>query len=295
MLWVGGCTDDRAFGAKDLVEAGVPVYRNALPCLRAVRAAADFGALVHELEAGQREPARPAGTDAAAVRTQLARSGPRLTEREAKCMLSAYGLAVTRESLARDAQEAVSHARALGGSVAVKIDSPDIAHKTEAGAIALGVQGDAAVREAYDAVMQAARRFAPDAAINGVLVQEMAPRGVEMMLGVVRDPVFGPVIAAGLGGIHVEVLRDIAYRVAPVTADEARRMLRELRGYKVLEGVRAAPPSDVDALVDAIVRLSWFAHDLSDRVSELDINPLLVFERGAGVKAVDALMVRRSG
>jgi acetyltransferase len=293
MLWVGGCTDDREFGAKDLIEAGTPVYRNALPCLRAVRAAADFGALVREFKAGLRAPVRPAHADAAAARALLGKAGPRLTEREAKAVLAAYGLPVTREMLARDAEEAVAHARALGGAVAIKIDSPDIAHKTEAGAIRLGVQGDEAVRTAFAAVMQAARRFAPQAAINGALVQEMAAGGVETMLGIVRDPVFGPVVAAGLGGIHVEVLRDIAYRIAPVTAEEARRMLRELRGYRLLEGVRGAPPADIEALVEAIVRLSWFAHDLEGEIAELDINPLLVLERGAGVKVVDALIVRR--
>ena len=294
MLWVGGCTDDRAFSAKDLIEAGVPVYRNALPCLRAVRAAADFGALVRELKAGARAPVRPAHADADAARTLLARASQRLTEREAKAVLAAYGVPVTREMLASDADEAVAHARVIGGPVAIKIDSPDIAHKTEAGAIRLGVLGDEAVRQAFAEVTQSARRFAPQAAINGVLVQEMAAQGVEMMLGVVRDPVFGPVVAAGLGGIHVEVLRDIAYRIAPVTPDEALRMLRELRGYKLLEGVRGAPPADIAALVDTIVRLSWFAHDLDADIAELDINPLLVFERGAGVKVVDALMVRRS-
>ncbi|MGH8667539.1 MAG: acetate--CoA ligase family protein [Burkholderiales bacterium] len=295
MLWVGGCNDDRAFSAKDLIEAGTPVYRNALPCLRAVRAAADFGALVTEFKAGLREPERPARADASAARALLARAGKRLTEREAKAMLAAYGFTTTREMLARDAEEAIAHARALGSTVAIKIDSPDIAHKTEAGAIRLGVHGDAAVRQAFDAVTQSAQQFAPAAAINGVLVQEMAAKGIETMLGIVRDPVFGPVVAAGLGGIHVEVLRDIAYRIAPVTADEARRMLRELRGYKLLEGVRGAPPADIEALVEAIVRLSWFAHDLGGEIAELDINPLLVFERGAGVKVVDALIVRRDG
>ena len=151
------------------------------------------------------------------------------------------------------------------------------------------------MRQAFADVTQAARQFNPKAAINGVLVQEMGRRGVEMMLGVVRDPVFGPVVAAGLGGIHVEVLRDIAYRVAPVTPLEAQRMLAELRGYKLLEGVRGAPPADIGALADAIVRLSWFAHDLADAIAEIDFNPLFVFERGAGVQALDALIVRREG
>jgi acetyltransferase len=186
----------------------------------------------------------------------------------------------------------VAQARDLASRVALKIDSPDILHKTEAGAIRLGVQGDDTVRQGYIDVVAAAQRYAPGARINGVLVQEMAAPGIEVMLGVVRDPVFGPVVAAGLGGIHVEVLRDIAYRIAPVTPEEAGNMLRELRGYKLLEGVRGAKPAAIDALVATIVRLSWFARDFSGEIAELDINPLLVFERDAGVKVVDALMIR---
>jgi len=290
MLWIGGCTDDAQFGARDLVAAGVPVYRNATPCLRAVRAAADFGALVAAHKAGSNKPVRPADTDVQAARRLLEGAAGKLTEREAKQVLAAYGLPTTREHLARSADEAISHARTLGGPVAVKIDSPDIQHKTEAGAIRLAVQGDEAVRRAYDEVLAAARRYAPNAKLNGALVQEMAPKGTEMMLGILRDPVFGPVIAVGLGGVHVEVLRDVAYRIAPITPEEAAKMLRELRSYKLLEGVRGAPPADIAALIATIVRLSWFAHDFAERVSELDINPLLVFERGKGVVAVDALI-----
>jgi acetyltransferase len=230
--------------------------------------------------------------DPGAARERLKSAGARLTEREAKSVLAAYGFAVTREQLAGSADDAVAAARALGGRVAVKIDSPDIQHKTEAGAIRLGVEGDDAVRQAYADVVAAARRFAPGAAINGVLVQEMVAPGLEMMLGIVRDAVFGPVVAAGLGGIHVEVLRDIRYRIAPVAPDEALAMLHELKGYKLLEGVRGAAPRDVDALAAAIVRLSWFAHDFGDAVAELDINPLVVFERGRGASVVDALIVR---
>jgi acetyltransferase len=140
--------------------------------------------------------------------------------------------------------------------------------------------------------VRASQQYAPHAKLNGVLIQEMAPAGVEMMLGVVADPVFGPVVAVGLGGIYVEVLKDVAYRAAPVTPRQAADMVNELRSAKILGGVRGMPPRDRERLTDLIVRLSWFAHDFRQEVAELDMNPVIVLERGAGARVVDALIVR---
>jgi acetate---CoA ligase (ADP-forming) len=294
MIWVGACTDDAQPTAEELVAAGVPVYRDALPCLRAIRAAADFGQRVAARKQGADLPQRPAGISIQAARDKLGVRTGTLTEREAKLVLAEYGFPVTHERLARTADEAVIHARAVAGSVALKIDSADIPHKTDAGAIKLGLQGDDAVRRGYSEVMDAAAHHAPDARINGVLVQEMVPPGVEMMLGIISDPVFGPVVAAGLGGIHIEVLRDVSYRVAPVTPADALAMVNELRGRKLLDGVRGMPPRDVECLCDLIVRLSWFAHDFRNEIAEIDINPLVVLQRGAGGRVVDALIVRRA-
>ena len=232
--------------------------------------------------------------DRDAVANRLKGLGAKITEREAKSVLACYGLPVTQEALAATADEAVAHAAKIGGKVVLKIDSPDIAHKTEAGGVKLGVEGRAAIGEAFDAIMKSAKAYAPAAKLNGVLVQEMAKPGVELMLGVIRDPVFGPVVAVGLGGIFVEVLKDISYRAAPVTPVQAREMLDELRGKKLLEGVRGMPARDRDAVVDAIVRLSWFAADFRDEVAELDINPVMVYEQGAGLRVLDALIVRPS-
>ena len=292
MIWVGACTDDTAPTAEELVAAGVPVYRDALPCLRSLRAATDFGQRVETYRKGTDVPQRPSGIAGEAARAKLGGPGHRLTEREAKSVLAEYGFPVTRETLASSAEEAVASARKIAGSIALKIDSADILHKTDAGALKLGLQGDEAVRAGYADVMEAAVKHMPGAKINGVLVQEMVPPGVEMMLGIISDPVFGPVVACGLGGIHIEVLRDVSYRVAPVTPADARAMLVELRGYKILEGVRGMPARDIDCLCDLIVRLSWFAHDMRDAVAEVDINPVVIMQRGAGARVVDALIVR---
>lgn len=290
MLWVGGCTDDPDYTPKTLVQQGVTVYRDATPCMRALRAAHDFGRHVHKLKTNALTPVRPAGIDAGKARGLLSACGARVTEREAKEILAAYGLPATRERLASTRAEAIAFARELGTPVAMKIESPDIAHKTEAGAIRLGVMGDDPVGTAYDEVMAAAKRYAPHARIHGVLVQEMVPTGLEMMMGCLRDPVFGPVVAVGLGGIHVEVLKDVAYRAAPVTHLEALDMLNGLRAAKLLHGVRGAAPRDIETVADLVVRLSWFAHDFQNEVAELDVNPVVVLEQGARV--VDALIVR---
>jgi acetyltransferase len=292
MMWIGNCTDDPSFSRRDLVKAGLPVYRDATPCMRAFRAAIDFGNHVKAHHSGALTSERPAGINMQGARERLRFAGDRITEREAKAVLAAYGLPVTHEQLATHADEAAAHAREIGGPVALKIDSPDIAHKTEAGAIRLGIAGDAEVRSAYGEVIDAARKHAPAARLNGVLVQEMAPAGVEMMLGVVADPVFGPIVAVGLGGIYVEVLKDVAYRAAPVTVSHAEEMIAELRGARILDGVRGMAPRDRETLADLIVRLSWFAHDFCGEIAELDLNPVIVLERGAGARVVDALIVR---
>ncbi|MBY0271323.1 MAG: acetate--CoA ligase family protein [Burkholderiales bacterium] len=289
MLVTGGCHDDQSLTVDSLVAMGAAAYRNTVDTLRYVRTAIAYREFL-EARRAQAPLQRPQGMDQSAVAKALGASGERtLTEREAKSLLAQYGLPVPKELLATSADEAAAHARSINGPVALKIESADIAHKTEAGAIRLGLSGEAAVRQGYEEVHAAALRYKPDANIAGVLVQEMVPRGVEMMLGIVRDPVFGPLIAVGFGGIYVEVLRDITFRVPPVDAPTAREMLGELRGYRILEGVRGMAPADIEALVDCIVRLSWLAHDHGAQIRELDINPLTVPAKGA--KVVDALLV----
>ena len=292
VLWTGYCPQNPAITAATLVARGVPVFREATQCLRSVRAAMDYSEFLRHRE--HRAPLRPPGIDLERARALLAAGGAALTERASKQVLAAYGLNVTHEELATSAEHAISIAERLGGRVALKVESPDIAHKTEAKAIRLGLQGAAQVRVAYDEVVSAARHYKPEASIEGVLVQEMVPPGVELMLGIASDATFGPVVVAGFGGVYVEVLRDLAYRIPPLDASQAHDMLRELKAYALLEGVRGYAPRDTDAVCEAIVRLAWLAHDLGDQIAELDVNPIIALERGAGARVVDALIVKRT-
>jgi acetyltransferase len=282
ILWTGKCSDDPELTPDKLVAAGHAVYRDALPCMKALRAAMAYAEFRRNLK--RPAPQRPARIDVEAAR-RMPFQGT-LSEAQSKALLGIYGLPVTRESLARNADEAVSMA---GGPVALKIQSPDIPHKTEANAIRLHVSGAAAIRTAYAEVVAAAKAYRPDARIEGVLVQEMVAEGQELLIGVSRDPVFGPVLTVGLGGIYVEILKDVAFRLPPIGKAEAGEMLRELRSFPLLTGARGRAPLDIETLADCIERVSWLAVDLQDRILELDINPLRVLPKGA--KVVDALVV----
>ena len=175
--------------------------------------------------------------------------------------------------------------------MAIKIVSPDIPHKTEAGGVRLGLSTPDNVREAARNIVASALRYAPDARIDGISVQQMAAPGAEIVLGVKNDRQFGPLVAVGLGGIMVELLADTAVRLAPVQDETAREMLASLKGRALLTGFRGKPGVDTDALVDAICRLSELAHDLADMIDQIDVNPLIA--SGSGVVAADALIVCR--
>jgi hypothetical protein len=200
---------------------------------------------------------------------------------------------VPPEALAASEADAVAAAAKIGGTVALKVQSPDILHKTEAGAVVLGLSGEAAVREGYRVVLARALAAHPGARIDGVLVQAMARRGVDIILGVTRDPDFGPMLMVGLGGIHVEVLRDLAFAPVPLGTEEALALLGELHGAALLDGVRGARPSDKTALAGLMVALSQFAADHADQVAEIDLNPVIVHAAGEGLTIVDALIVKR--
>jgi acetyltransferase len=212
------------------------------------------------------------------------------TELGAKRFLAEHGLRVTREHLAQSPEEAVRHADSIGYPVALKVNSPDILHKTDVDAIRLGLENAAAVEGAFEEIMCSVEVRCPDAEVRGILVQEMVPPGIELILGLKRDPVFGSMILCGLGGIHTEILRDFAMRRAPVDRETAAEMLGELRGYKLLEGARGSDAADIDALTDTIVSLSNIAVRTREWIEELDINPLIALPQGKGCVVADALI-----
>lgn len=211
-----------------------------------------------------------------------------LSEIESKQALAAVGVPVTPTRLATDEDEAVRLAVELGFPAVLKIVSPDLPHKSDAGGVALGLTDEAAVRAAYRGVLSRVRERQPQATIGGVSVQPLAKPGVEVIVGMTRDPQFGPVLMTGLGGVFVEVLEDVAFRLIPIERRDATRMLRELRGFRLLEGYRGEPPVDLSALEGLLLAISRFI-DQRPEVEELDLNPIFAYADGA--VAVDARIV----
>ncbi|CQR60642.1 Uncharacterized protein MJ0590 [Streptomyces leeuwenhoekii] len=222
-----------------------------------------------------------------------------LTAPEGKVVAKAYGIAVPGEELARDVEEAVACAARFGGPVVLKIVSPDILHKSDAGGVVVGVEGAARVRAAFRRIVDNARAYAPEARIHGVQVQELLPRGQEVIVGAVTDPTFGKVVAFGLGGVLVEVLKDVTFRLAPVDADEALSMLDSIRAAQVLDGVRGQPAVDRRAVAEQIRRVSELVADFPE-IAEVDLNPVIATARGAVAADVRVILaeslppVRRS-
>jgi acyl-CoA synthetase (NDP forming) len=181
----------------------------------------------------------------------------------------------------------------MGFPVAAKLSSIDIQHKTDIGAVRLNVPDVASIRDAFDAILSTARRVAPNAQVDGALIQPMIPGGVETMMGIVQDPLFGPLVAFGLGGIHVEILKDVIVRIAPLTDEDVDTLLHGIKGFPLLEGYRGHPAADLAALRDLLLRLSRLA-DAVPEIAELDLNPVIALAPGQGCRIVDArITVRR--
>lgn len=224
-------------------------------------------------------------------------AGVTMSEYDAKRLLREWDIPTAEERLAHTEDEAAESALAIGYPVALKVNSPDILHKTEAGALRLGIGDESELRAAYREIMDNAAAYVPDALLDGALVSEMISGGTEVIVGVNYDAQLGPVLLYGMGGVLVEVMRDVALRVCPVSRLDAEEMVAQVRGSQMLRGFRGGPKADVAALVDTLVRVSEFAVHLEGKIAELDINPLAVMPEGEGVKALDALILtqRRRG
>ncbi len=227
-------------------------------------------------------------TPAEIIEKALSEGRKHLMEHEAKAICAHYGIPVTKIAVARDEEEAVAKAREIGYPVVLKIVSPDILHKTDVGGVVLDLKSDDEVRQAYRKIMENVRKHKPDARIVGVLVQEMAPQSTEVIVGGIRDPQFGPALMFGLGGIFVEVLKDVTFRIAPVSKEEAMEMIREIKAYPILEGYRGAPKADFETLTNIITAASRLMME-NERIDQLDLNPIMVYEKGA--KVVDARII----
>lgn len=290
VLWGAGKLAEEGFAV--LEDNNIPMFKSHEKGIEALAALIRYKQFVERHEQDKASSASIVGNVREARKILTSRNGA-LTEYESKKLLACYGIPIARESLAASPQEAVALAREIGYPVALKVVSAQITHKTEANVVKLNVGSEAELRESYAEILANARRYSPEARIDGVLVQKMVGGGTEVIVGISHDAQFGPTVMFGLGGIFVEVLKDVSLRVAPLTRRDAEEMIRETKGFKVLQGVRGRPKADIDAIIDVLLRVSQLAMDLEDSISELDINPLIIFEEGKGAKAVDALVIPR--
>jgi acyl-CoA synthetase (NDP forming) len=211
-----------------------------------------------------------------------------LLEPEAKAVCMEYGIPVTKFRVAKNIEEAVRFAEETGYPVVLKIVSPDIIHKFDVGGVILNLKSSEEVRDTYKGMLMNVKKHKPDAKIVGILVQEMIPPSTEIIVGATKDPQFGPALMFGLGGIFVEVLKDVSFRIAPITRSDAQEMITEVKGYPILRGYRGQPPADINAIVEILLNTSRLVMDHPE-IRELDLNPILVYEKGA--KTVDARII----
>jgi len=211
-----------------------------------------------------------------------------LLEPEAKAICMEYGIPVTKFELAKNAKEAAEFAENLGYPVVLKIVSPDIIHKSDAGGVMVNLKSKTEVQDAYGKILENAKKYKATAKIVGVLVQEMVPQSTEVIVGAVKDPQFGQTLMFGLGGVFVEILKDVAFRIAPITREDANEMVTKVKAYPLLKGYRNTPPVDIDAIIDTLLGTSKLIMDYPE-IMELDLNPIMAYEKGA--KTVDARII----
>jgi acyl-CoA synthetase (NDP forming) len=290
-FWTGARAEK---GALDrLKAANFPLFYSPEKLARGLRSLLDYHAWRDRRAGAAAAAPIMSGAQRETLKKLEAARGAALSEADSKQVIAAWDIPITRESRASSVDAAVEAAHRIGFPVALKVDSPDILHKTEAGVVRLNLRDETEVRRAHDEILGNAKKHAPKAAVKGVLVQEMVAGGVEVIVGVSYDPQIGPMLLFGIGGVMVELYSDVARRRCPITRAEALEMVDEVKGAKLLRGFRGRPPADVEALADALVRVSHLAVHLEGQLAELDINPLMVLPEGQGVKAADALVVLR--
>jgi len=272
-----------------LTEAGVPLYHSP------ARAAKALGAL-YRYATFRRGWSVPEAVEIkeerrAKVQATLRESSIALSEHATKGILELYGLPVTKEYLAESADKAVQIAEEMGYPIVMKIDSPDILHKTEAGGVALDIQSAEQVKAKFIEMLEKGKTYNPQAKINGILMQEQVHQGVEIIIGLQRDPVLGSQIMFGLGGIFVEVLKDVVLKPVPISRAEAHKMLQDIKGAALLNGVRGRQAVDQETLVEILLGVSQLAVEAGDTLLSLDINPVMVLEQGRGAKILDGVLV----
>lgn len=288
--FVGGAKSDKAMAW--LVEHGIPAFGAPDIAVNAIASLREYAKLQESKnhETVKSDPkARKIALDIIAKARADGRDS--LTEIEAKGVFKAYGLPVTTTELAKTEDEAVAIGKKIGFPLVLKIVSPDILHKSDAGGVKVNIKDEAGIRDAFKTIMKNAKAYKADANIHGICVQEMAPWGTETILGSVNDPSFGPTVMFGLGGIFVEVLKDVTFRVAPIGKGQAEEMLGEIKSAAILAGARGEKPRDRKVLAQTITDYSILVHDLEDEIKESDANPVLVYEEGAGLKVADARII----
>jgi len=288
--FVGGERSDEAM--QWLVEKGIPAYNAPDLAVKAMGKLRHYARL-QDLKSEPAEENHNADKETARKIIADVRANGReaLTEIESKKIFKAYGLPTVQTELATSEEEAVRMAEEIGYPVVLKIVSPDILHKSDAGGVKVNIKDEAGVRETYKTILENAKKYKADADIHGIVIQEMAPWGTETIVGSVNDPTFGATLMFGLGGIFVEVLKDVTFRVAPISIKEAENMLGEIKSAPILDGVRGEAPRDKAALARVLTNYAFMITDLADEISESDANPVLVYEQGQGVKVVDARII----
>jgi acyl-CoA synthetase (NDP forming) len=290
LLAMGGFRD---FEAEIFAGTRLPVVTSVGVALEVASALIKYGQNLQRAKQGRALAQPEISVNVQGAKELLRTAGKAMTEYESKKILSCYGISITEEAIAKSPEEAATIANRIGYPVALKVVSPQILHKTDARAIKLNIRNETELKAAYQEVIANSKRYDPKAEIQGVLVQEMVQGGREMIVGVSHDPQFGPTIMFGLGGIFVEVMKDIALRVAPITRNDAEEMIKEIKGRNILGAFRDKPEADIDSIIDTLLKISKLCDDLRETVLEIDINPLMVFDKGKGVKVVDALVVLR--